>query len=171
MATTASIEPTPHAYYRHLNQHQFTVELELLSSLASPSYLTNLHALGHLHDPAFLRYLAHLLSTWSTPRFVRFVRFPQALVFGRALVRSPVFRQMVGSDGWEHEVTHELVAAWAGLPVSDGTNAANSGAPPSLPHLSVDQTSTEEIAAAMPDPHGRSLSMAPTVKQEDGTSG
>lgn len=104
---------TPADYFRHLNQHKFTVELEFLSSLASPAYLSHLNAQGHLHDPAFLRYLAHLLKTWSEPSYVRFLRFPNALLFARAIVSSPAFRQAIGTDGWENEVSREIIADWA----------------------------------------------------------
>lgn len=114
MTTTDDSQPTPSGYYRHLNQHKFTVELELLSSLASPAYLTNIYTQGLLNDAAFIRYLAHLIKTWSAPQYVRFIRFPMALTFGRALCQSSAFRQIVGTDGWEHQVTHEMIAAWAG---------------------------------------------------------
>ena len=114
MTTIEDSQPTPAAYYRHLNQHKFTIELELLSSLASPAYLTNLYTQGVLNDAAFIRYLAHLIKNWSAPQYVRFIRFPMALTFGRALCQSSAFRQIVGTDGWEHQVTHEMIAAWAG---------------------------------------------------------
>lgn len=114
MTTEENVQPTPNAYYRHLNQHKFTVELELISSLASPAYLTNLHSQGLLKNAIFIRYLAHLIQIWSTPQYVRFVRFPMALTFGRALCQSSAFRQMIGSDGWEYQVTHEMIADWAG---------------------------------------------------------
>lgn len=105
-------EIKPHAYYRHLNQHRFSVELEFLSSLASPAYITYLHNQGHLTDSAFIRYLAYLYTTWSQPRYVRFLRFPNALIFCRALAQSPAFRAVVGQDGWEETVTKEVLAHW-----------------------------------------------------------
>lgn len=103
----------PHNYYRHINQHRFTTELEFLSSLSSPAYIAHLYGQGHLSDPAFIRYLAYLYATWSQPRYVRFVRYPNALLFCKALARSPAFRAVVGTEGWEHTVTNEILAIWS----------------------------------------------------------
>lgn len=116
--------PTPAAYYRHTNQQRFTIELEFLSSLSSPAYLTHLHAMGHFHSPSFLRYLAYLHQTWSQPRYIKYLRYPNAILLCKALVDSPTFRETIGRDGWEAEMTKQIVRQWA------GSQAAQSSAIP-----------------------------------------
>jgi hypothetical protein len=39
-------------------------------------------------------------------------------MFAHAIVHSPAFRQAVGVDGWENEVSREIIAEWARQPTS-----------------------------------------------------
>jgi mediator of RNA polymerase II transcription subunit 31 len=106
--------PTTSDYYRQVNQQRFRSELEFLSCLSSPAYLTYLHSLGHFQSPSFLRYLAYLHQTWSQPKYVKYLRYPNAIVFCKALVDSREFRHLVGRDGWEGEMSKQIVKQWAG---------------------------------------------------------
>ncbi len=73
-------DPLQH-YYRSLNQHHFSVQLEFICSLANPSYVTYLAQEGYLQDKRFLRYLQHLYTYWRQPQWARFVRYPYGLYF------------------------------------------------------------------------------------------
>lgn len=112
-----------HTFYRAYNQHNFTLQLEFLSSLASPSYLTNLSRTpcpstgGHspiASSPVFLRYVAQLLVTWrDDERLAKYVRHPHCFLFAEALVRSKFFRDIViRDDGWEARTSTEMIKAW-----------------------------------------------------------
>lgn len=105
---------TPSTYYRRLNSQRFTIELEFLSSLASPSYLVHLHSQGYFQQASFIRYLAYLHQTWSQPKYIRYLRYPYAIVMCQALVENPEFRNIVARDGWEAEVTKQMIRQWAG---------------------------------------------------------
>lgn len=106
--------PSPETYYRQVNQQRFTIELEFLSSLSSPPYLTYLHSLGHFQSPSFIRYLAYLHQTWSQPKYVKYLRYPNAILLCKALVDSPGFRDTIGRDGWEGEMSKQIIKQWAG---------------------------------------------------------
>ncbi|UZJ52284.1 hypothetical protein CBS101457_001604 [Exobasidium rhododendri] len=110
----AAAAPTPADYYRQVNQQRFTIELEFLSSLSSPPYLTYLHSLGSFQSPSFLRYLAYLHQTWSQPQYLKYVRYPNAILLCKALVDSPEFRNMIARDGWEGEMSKQIIRQWAG---------------------------------------------------------
>lgn len=113
-----------HSFYRAHNQYIFTLQLEFLSSLASPSYLTHLSRtpcpstndlLPLTSSPVFLRYVAHLLAIWrDDERLAKFVRHPHCFLFAEALVKSKFFRDVVVRDeGWEARASMEMVKAWA----------------------------------------------------------
>jgi mediator of RNA polymerase II transcription subunit 31 len=126
--TTAAVPqpltgPTPADYYRQVNQQCFTTELEFLSSLSSPPYLTYLHSLGSFQSPSFIRYLAHLHQTWSQPRYLKYLRYPNAILFCKALVDSPEFRNTIARDGWEGEMSKQIIKQWAGNAATTGTTA------------------------------------------------
>lgn len=111
--TSQESHPSLQDYYHFVNQHRFTVELEFVSSLASPAYLAHLSSQGYLQDARFIRYLAYLHQTWSQPRYASFLRFPNALLFCKALAQSPTFRSIVGTDGWEQGITKDILLEWS----------------------------------------------------------
>lgn len=115
---------TPATYYRRLNSQRFTIELEFLSSLASPSYLVHLHSQGYFQQASFIRYLAYLHQTWSQPNYIKYLRYPYAIVMCQALVENPDFRNIVGRDGWEAEVTKQMIRQWAGERENSTADAA-----------------------------------------------
>lgn len=100
------------SYHRLANQQLFSQQLEFISSLASPSFLTHLSCEKLLEDAAFLRYLSHLLETWSKPQFARFIRYPYSLYFLRCL-QHPEFRETVGIQGWDTDVKNRLLDHWS----------------------------------------------------------
>lgn len=112
-SNTGVAAPTPAAYYRLINSQRFTIELEFLSSLANPIYLVHLHSLGQFQSPSFIRYLAYLHQHWSQPNYNKFVRYPNAILICKALVESNEFRDIIARDGWEGEVTKQIIKQWA----------------------------------------------------------
>lgn len=122
-AATAAPEATPslsEQYYQLYTSRQFTLQLELINSLASPAYLYHLtltppgpNQVAPLAQPTFVRYLAHLHATWSRPEYAKYVQYPNGLYFCRLLVESPEFRQAVASQEWENETSERLIEHWA----------------------------------------------------------
>lgn len=106
-------------YYQLYQSRKFTLQLELINSLSSPSYLFHLtlapspQQAAPLSQATFIRYLAHLHSIWSRPEYARYVQYPNGLFFCRLLVESAEFRQVVGSQEWENETSEKLVQHWA----------------------------------------------------------
>ncbi|PWN23723.1 hypothetical protein BCV69DRAFT_296040 [Microstroma glucosiphilum] len=108
------------AHHELLVSRQFTLQLELLSSLSSPSYIHHLTLAASpttpapLSDPAFIRYLAHLHTIWSRPEYARYVHYPNGLYFCRLLVSSAAFRDMVARQGheWEGMTAQRLIQHW-----------------------------------------------------------
>ncbi|PWN30518.1 hypothetical protein BDZ90DRAFT_257598 [Jaminaea rosea] len=124
--------PPTHEQYRQLyTSRQFTLQLELVNSLASPAYLYHLTLtppgpgqVAPLSQPTFVRYLAHIHSIWSKPEYAKFVQYPNGLYFCRLLVESPEFRQAVGSQEWENETSERLIEHWASWRREGGADEA-----------------------------------------------
>ncbi|KAE8339511.1 SOH1-domain-containing protein [Aspergillus arachidicola] len=96
-----------------LTNPRFTLELEFVSSLANPYYLSHLavtypHLLGISNagdegdatkdtaDPdaqAFAAYLAYLYSYWKTPEYAQFLTHPGATLRALRLLQEDTFRR------------------------------------------------------------------------------
>ncbi|KAE8143130.1 SOH1-domain-containing protein [Aspergillus pseudotamarii] len=96
-----------------LTNPRFTLELEFVSSLANPYYLSHLavtypHLLGVSNagdegdatkdtaDPdaqAFAAYLAYLYSYWKTPEYAQFLTHPGATLRALRLLQEDTFRR------------------------------------------------------------------------------
>ncbi|KAL4938752.1 SOH1-domain-containing protein [Aspergillus oleicola] len=96
-----------------LTNPRFTLELEFVSSLANPYYLSHLavtypNLLGisksgnesdvndDNHDPeaeAFAAYLAYLYSYWKTPEYSQFLTHPGATLRALRLLQEEAFRR------------------------------------------------------------------------------
>ncbi|KAJ5135044.1 uncharacterized protein N7515_004322 [Penicillium bovifimosum] len=91
-----------------LTNPRFTLELEFVSSLANPYYLSHLavtypNLLGISHDDddesaspdaqAFAAYLAYLYSYWKTPEYSQFLTHPGPTLRALRLLQEDKFRR------------------------------------------------------------------------------
>eukprot|EP00835_Amoeboradix_gromovi_P001617 NODE_77_length_23338_cov_0.319463.p13 type:complete len:118 gc:universal NODE_77_length_23338_cov_0.319463:19422-19069(-) len=77
-------------------EDRFSAELEFLSCLANPRYLTFLSQADYLSNPKFIKYLEYLGYFEKEP-YRKYVQYPHALYFRRALL-SEEFRDIMNSD-------------------------------------------------------------------------
>lgn len=137
---------------------RFTLELEFVSSLANPYYLSHLavnypHLLGisttgdegrgdddHDADPsspdaqAFANYLAYLYSYWKTPEYSQFLPHPGPTLRALRLLQEPSFRRDI--------IRPQVIEALA------GTGMGAMGAQPSPPTVAGGAGATAETEAA-----------------------
>ncbi|RMJ25316.1 hypothetical protein PHISP_03803 [Aspergillus sp. HF37] len=114
-----------------LSNPRFTLELEFVSSLANPYYLSHLavnypNLLGgansdeHDNDDdsaspdahAFATYLAYLYSYWKTPEYAQFLTHPGATLRALRLLQEDSFRRDI--------IRPQVIEALAGFGVENG---------------------------------------------------
>lgn len=103
---------------------RFTLELEFVSSLANPYYLSHLavnypHLLASSHDgdddvaepssdaQAFAAYVTYLYSYWKTPEYAQFLPHPGATLRALRLLQEEAFRRDI--------IRPQVIDALAGL--------------------------------------------------------
>lgn len=123
-----------------LTNPRFTLELEFVSSLANPYYLSHLavtypNLLGisksgndsdvndHSSDPeaeAFAAYLAYLYSYWKTPEYSQFLTHPGATLRALRLLQEETFRHDI--------IRPQVIEGLAGMDVNgEQSGPAESG--------------------------------------------
>lgn len=121
-----------------LTHPRFTLELEFVSSLANPYYLSHLavtypNLLGSSKsgddnddDPAspdaeaFASYLAYLYSYWKTPEYAQFLTHPGATLRALRLLQEETFRHDI--------IRPQVIEALAGIGVDSEQGAQTSEA-------------------------------------------
>lgn len=116
-----------------LTNPRFTLELEFVSSLANPYYLSHLavtypNLLGSsktgdnddddLASPdadAFASYLAYLYSYWKTPEYAQFLTHPGATLRALRLLQEETFRHDI--------IRPQVIEALAGIGLDGGQGA------------------------------------------------
>ena len=71
---------------------RFDLELEFVTLLATPPYLSHLAATKLLQHPPFIAYLKYLLY-WTEPRYVRYLRYPGPTLKALELLQQEGFRK------------------------------------------------------------------------------
>ena len=71
---------------------RFELELEFVTLLATPPYLSHLAATKLLQHPPFIAYLKYLLY-WSEPRYVRYLRYPGPTLKALEFLQQESFRK------------------------------------------------------------------------------
>jgi mediator of RNA polymerase II transcription subunit 31 len=119
-----------------LTNPRFTLELEFVSSLANPYYLSHLavtypNLLGisksgdddtgtEASDPeaqAFAAYLAYLYSYWKTPEYAQFLTHPGATLRALRLLQEEAFRRDI--------IRPQVIEALAGTGLEEGQLGSN----------------------------------------------
>ncbi|RHZ45439.1 mediator of RNA polymerase II transcription subunit 31 [Aspergillus thermomutatus] len=120
-----------------LTNPRFTLELEFVSSLANPYYLSHLavtypNLLGisksgddgntgnEASDPeaqAFAAYLAYLYSYWKTPEYAQFLTHPGATLRALRLLQEEAFRRDI--------IRPQVIEALAGTGLDGGQGGQN----------------------------------------------
>jgi mediator of RNA polymerase II transcription subunit 31 len=112
-----------------LTNPRFTLELEFVSSLANPYYLShlavtypNLLGISKTEGPdpeaqAFAAYLAYLYSYWKTPEYAQFLTHPGATLRALRLLQEETFRRDI--------IRPQLIEALAGTGLEDGQGGQN----------------------------------------------
>lgn len=91
---------------------RFTLELEFVSALASPSYLNHLAAQKYFDSPEFVSYLSYL-RYWSKPEYARYLLYPGPTLKALELLQQDKFRRDIlmpetmarVAEGWVAEAT------------------------------------------------------------------
>ena len=111
---------------------RFTLELEFVSSLANPSYLSylavtypNLLGVSQADDEdeptsapdaqAFAAYLAYLYSYWKTPEYAQFLTHPGATLRALRLLQEDAFRRDI--------IRPQVIEVLAGMGADSGQTA------------------------------------------------
>ena len=71
---------------------RFELELEFVTLLATPPYLSHLAATKLLQSPSFIAYLKYLLY-WTEPRYVRYLRYPGPTLKALEFLQQESFRK------------------------------------------------------------------------------
>lgn len=71
---------------------RFEIELEFVSLLSHPAYLTYLATTKLLQDQAFVEYLKYLLY-WTTPPYVQYLSYPSSTLRVLELLQNENFRR------------------------------------------------------------------------------
>ena len=110
----SSAPHAPDASQLALDQERlrFELELEFVSLFADLTYVEHLSAEGYLQRPSFRRYLQYLLTTWSTPAYAAYVRFPLSLLHLRLAVYDDSFLELVANADAVAELRGAEIAAW-----------------------------------------------------------
>lgn len=84
---------------------RFALELEFVSLLASPAYLSYLASspIKYLSSPPFIAYLKYLLY-WTRPPYVQYLAYPGPTLKALEMLQKEEFRRDV--------LRPEVVAAW-----------------------------------------------------------
>jgi len=82
----SSVEPLYGGFTR------FELELEFVSLLASPPYLSYLATTKLLQHPPFIAYLKYLLY-WTEPQYVRYLTYPGPTLKALELLQQEDFRR------------------------------------------------------------------------------
>ncbi|KAL3482230.1 hypothetical protein BJX99DRAFT_217570 [Aspergillus californicus] len=134
-----------------LTNPRFTLELEFVSSLANPYYLShlavnypNLLGISRSHDEsdvndgisdpdadAFAAYLAYLYSYWKTPEYSQFLTHPGATLRALRLLQEDTFRRDI--------IRPQVIESLAGLGIN-GEQGEQEGEP-----KQADQESSENV--------------------------
>ena len=105
-APPASDEPLYGGFTR------FELELEFVSLLGSPPYLSYLATSKLLQDPAFVAYLEYLLY-WTKPPYVQYLSYPGPTLKALELLQQEEFRKNI----LRPEVVSQLAEAFlSGMP-------------------------------------------------------
>ncbi|ORY52837.1 SOH1-domain-containing protein [Leucosporidium creatinivorum] len=117
MAAPSAAATSPTDQERLANKIRFETELEFVQCLANPYYLQSLAQQGLFADEAFLNYLNYLLY-FTSPRFARFLQYPQALHHLHLLtdkVAGPAFRTALKEQPLlAQDLAGKQLAHWAG---------------------------------------------------------
>ncbi|KAE8150240.1 mediator of RNA polymerase II transcription subunit 31 [Aspergillus avenaceus] len=120
-----------------LTNPRFTLELEFVSSLANPYYLSHLavtypnllgisnsseegDATENNKDPdaqAFAAYLAYLYSYWKTPDYAQFLTHPGATLRALRLLQEETFRRDI--------IRPDVIEGLAGVSINDDQGGTN----------------------------------------------
>ncbi|MCJ1284098.1 suppressor of hpr1 [Xylographa opegraphella] len=73
---------------------RFELELEFVTLLASPPYLSHLATTKLLQNPAFVAYLKYLLY-WTQPAYVKYLSYPGPTLKALELLQQEDFRRDV----------------------------------------------------------------------------
>lgn len=63
------------------NADRFVVECEFVQCLSNPKYLHFLAQEGYLVNEAFIGYVKYLNDYWRRPEYMKFITYPQSLLF------------------------------------------------------------------------------------------
>ena len=89
---------------------RFELELEFVQALANPSYAHFLALEGFLDDDRMIRFIHHL-QYFERPEYARFVLYPHALAFRRALT-SKAFRRAMANPRFARQCAETQRATW-----------------------------------------------------------
>ncbi len=73
---------------------RFELELEFVTMLASPSYLTHLATSKVLQDPEFVRYLDYL-QYWNKEPYIQYLSYPGPTLRVLELLQQDTFRREI----------------------------------------------------------------------------
>ena len=139
MTTTQSQHEHEHAPPPTLTHPRFTLELEFVSSLANPYYLSHLavtypnlleisrpdeggesssdapsssSSSSSIDAQAFAAYLSYLYSYWKTPEYAQFLTHPGATLRALRLLKEENFRRDI--------IRPQVIEALAGFEIEEG---------------------------------------------------
>ncbi|MCJ1355562.1 MAG: suppressor of hpr1 [Icmadophila ericetorum] len=86
--------PPPSSEPLYAGHTRFTLELEFVSLLSSPAYLSHLASQKYLSSPPFVAYLSYL-QYWSTPPYIQYLSYPGPTLRALEMLQREDFRKDV----------------------------------------------------------------------------
>ena len=93
------------------NWQRFCTELEVLHSLANPSYLNFLAISGYLQDARFLAFLKYL-QYWKKENYRKYILYPIVLEILDMLLSSEEFRENLKDKNIIQELDFQITCQW-----------------------------------------------------------
>ncbi|MCJ1307080.1 suppressor of hpr1 [Agyrium rufum] len=88
----------------NVNPTRFTLELEFVTALSNPSYLSYLATQKYLTNPVFVAYLDYLLY-WTKPPYTQYLMYPEPTLKTLQMLQHEEFRRDV--------LRPEVLGRWA----------------------------------------------------------
>jgi len=93
------------------SEERFKIDLEFVQNLSNARYLQFLAQQGYFQREEFMEYLKYL-RYWKQPEYMRFLLFPQCLVYLDALIDNPKFKTDITFPQFVEFVHKQQGAHW-----------------------------------------------------------
>lgn len=94
------------------DENRFCIEFEFVQNLSNPRYLNYLAQNGYFDDEKFIAFLDYL-RYWKSPQYMKYLVFPQCIIFLDQLIENQEFRKKLSSSDFIEYIYQQQGLRWS----------------------------------------------------------